>query len=115
MARVTIEDCLKHVDNRFDLVLKSAERARQLESGDVDPLVSVDNDKPTVLALREIAAGHDVSPSSVNAMEEAERALFADPSEFSFSDQRLASNPGQLQPGPTTGNPSGQWPSKDGE
>ena len=113
MARVTIEDCLKHVDNRFDLVLKSAERARQLESGDVDPLVSVDNDKPTVIALREIAAGHDVSPSTVNAMEEAERALFADPSEFSSSDQRLMSNPTQVQAGPIAGDHPGQWPSED--
>ena len=113
MARVTIEDCLKHVDNRFDLVLKSAERARQLESGNVDPLVSVDNDKPTVIALREIAAGHDVSPSTFNPMEEAERALFADPSEFSSVDQRLVSKSAQAQAGSATGDRLGQWPSED--
>jgi DNA-directed RNA polymerase subunit omega len=56
MARVTVEDCLDHVDNRFNLVLLASKRARQLENG-VEPLVPWDNDKPTVVALREIAAG----------------------------------------------------------
>ncbi len=56
MARVTVEDCLEHVNNRFDLVLLATRRARQLASG-VDPLVPWENDKPTVVALREIAAG----------------------------------------------------------
>ena len=54
MARLTVEDCLDHVDNRFELVLVAAKRARQLSMG-ADPLVDVENDKPTVLALREIA------------------------------------------------------------
>jgi len=54
MARLTVEDCLDHVDNRFGLVLIAAKRARQLAMG-ADPLVPLDNDKPTVLALREIA------------------------------------------------------------
>lgn len=58
MARVTIEDCLKHVDNRFELILVASKRARQLATGVADPAVEVDNDKPTVLALREIAEGH---------------------------------------------------------
>lgn len=57
MARVTVEDCLEHVENRFDLVLKAAERAHNLELGAADPIVEKDNDKPTVIALREIAAG----------------------------------------------------------
>ena len=61
MARVTVEDCLKHVDNRFKLVLEAAERARRIELGQADPMVEIDNDKPTVIALREIAAGLDVS------------------------------------------------------
>lgn len=56
MARVTVEDCLPFVDNRFDLVLTAARRARMLSQG-AQPLVEEDNDKPTVLALREIAAG----------------------------------------------------------
>lgn len=66
MARITVEDCLRHVDNRFDLVLKAATRAHALEMGSVDPLVSKDNDKPTVIALREIAAGYDVSEEAMD-------------------------------------------------
>ena len=56
MARVTVTDCLEHVDNRFQLVLVATKRARQLILG-AAPLVDVNNDKPTVLALREIAEG----------------------------------------------------------
>jgi DNA-directed RNA polymerase subunit omega len=56
MARVTVEDCLPAVENRFDLVLVASRRARQLAMG-AKPLVEEENDKPTVLALREIAAG----------------------------------------------------------
>lgn len=57
MARVTVEDCLTKVSNRFDLVLKASRRARRISLG-ADPLVSVDNDKCTVIALREIGSGH---------------------------------------------------------
>jgi DNA-directed RNA polymerase subunit omega len=56
MARITVEDCLNHVDNRFNLVLLATKRARQLTHG-VEPLLPWQNDKPTVMALREIAAG----------------------------------------------------------
>ncbi len=56
MARVTVEDCLDKTDNRFQLVLVSAKRARQLARG-APPLLDWENDKPTVMALREIAAG----------------------------------------------------------
>ena len=56
MARITVEDCLDNVDNRFNLVLIAAKRARQLAEGSVSEL-EVENDKNTVLALREIAAG----------------------------------------------------------
>ena len=56
MARVTVEDCLDHVDNRFDLVLNAAKRARHIAMGG-DPLVEMGSDKPTVTALREIAEG----------------------------------------------------------
>jgi DNA-directed RNA polymerase subunit omega len=56
MARITVQDCLENVDNRFDLVLLASRRARQLVNG-VDPLVPWENDKPTVVALREIAEG----------------------------------------------------------
>ncbi len=58
MARVTVEDCLGFVKNRFELVLLAAKRARQLMRGSVEPTVPWENDKPTVVALREIAAGH---------------------------------------------------------
>lgn len=58
MARVTVEDCLSAVDNRFELVLVAAKRARQLATGNKEPLLPWENDKPTVMALREIAAGH---------------------------------------------------------
>ncbi len=57
MARITVEDCLDHVDNRFDLVLLATKRARQLANG-VEPMLPWQNDKPTVMALREIAAGN---------------------------------------------------------
>ncbi len=57
MARITVEDCLDKVDNRFELVMVSSKRARQLQIEGKDPPVSVDNDKPTVIALREIADG----------------------------------------------------------
>src|SRR5688500_10215730 len=58
MARVTVEDCLDHVENRFQLVILAAKRARQLMRGSVDPTVPWENDKATVVALREIAVGH---------------------------------------------------------
>jgi DNA-directed RNA polymerase subunit omega len=57
MARVTVEDCLEKLDNRFDLVLVAGKRAHQLQSGAKEPRVAWENDKPTVVALREIAEG----------------------------------------------------------
>jgi len=56
MARVTVEDCLDNVDNRFQLVLVATKRARQIANGS-EAMVSLDKDKPTVIALREIAEG----------------------------------------------------------
>jgi DNA-directed RNA polymerase subunit omega len=55
MARITVEDCLKNIPNRFEMTLSAAHRARQLASGST-PLVADARDKPTVVALREIAA-----------------------------------------------------------
>ncbi len=57
MARVTVEDCLEHVDNRFELVMLATRRARGLRAYGNDPLVPEENDKATVIALREIAEG----------------------------------------------------------
>jgi DNA-directed RNA polymerase subunit omega len=57
MARITVEDCLQNIDNLFQLVLVAAKRARRLANG-AEPTVDWENDKPTVVALREIAAGN---------------------------------------------------------
>jgi DNA-directed RNA polymerase subunit omega len=56
MARLTVEDCLERIDNRYELVILATRRARQLTMGS-EPLVEEKNDKPTVIALREIAEG----------------------------------------------------------
>ena len=57
MARVTVEDCLENVDNRFELVMLATRRARQMREFGAEPMVPEENDKPTVIALREIAEG----------------------------------------------------------
>ncbi|CAH0532306.1 DNA-directed RNA polymerase subunit omega [Vibrio stylophorae] len=54
MARVTVQDAVEKIGNRFDLVLVAARRARQMQTGGKDSLVAEENDKPTVIALREI-------------------------------------------------------------
>jgi len=56
MARITIEDCLEKISNRFELTLAATNRARQISAGSA-PLLDADRDKPTVIALREVAAG----------------------------------------------------------
>ncbi len=60
MARITVEDCLENIENIFEMVLVAAKRARRVAHG-ADILVELENDKPTVVALREIAAGHITS------------------------------------------------------
>jgi DNA-directed RNA polymerase subunit omega len=73
MARITVEDCLAVVDNRFELVLMASKRARQLAKGADTAIDSVEQgDKPTVLALREIAA-RKVDSALIEAVEKAER------------------------------------------
>jgi DNA-directed RNA polymerase subunit omega len=57
MARITVEDCLENIENIFEMVLVAAKRARRVAHG-ADPMVELENDKPTVVALREIAEGH---------------------------------------------------------
>ena len=66
MARVTVEDCLENIENRFKLVLLASKRARQLSQG-ADCFVEREKDKDTVVALREIAAGH-VSEGNVDLL-----------------------------------------------
>jgi DNA-directed RNA polymerase subunit omega len=68
MARVTVEDCLENVENRFELVMVATKRARQIANQGRDPMVEWENDKPTVVALREIAAGL-VTPKNVRDQE----------------------------------------------
>ena len=58
MARITVEDCLEKIPNRFELVLIATRRARKLANGRVEAFVNLENDKCSVVALREIAAGH---------------------------------------------------------
>jgi DNA-directed RNA polymerase subunit omega len=79
MARITVEDCLRYVPNRFQLVLIATKRARQIALGS-RPLLDAANDKPTVIALREIGEGL-VGPevlNEVSAMEHAAESLVAD-------------------------------------
>ena len=66
MARITIEDCLEHVENRFKLVILAGTRARQLSHGATE-FVTRGKDKDTVVALREIAAGH-VTTENINQL-----------------------------------------------
>jgi DNA-directed RNA polymerase subunit omega len=68
MARITVEDCLDNIENIFEMVLVAAKRARRVAHG-ADPLVDMENDKPTVIALREIAAGH-ITPSILEEIEQ---------------------------------------------
>ena len=80
MARITVEDCLETIDNRFELVLTATKRARQISNG-AEPLIPEENDKPTVIALREIADGHidaervDVLQAEIEAAEHFEMDL----------------------------------------
>ena len=76
MARITVEDCLQNVDNLFQLVLLAAQRARRLANG-AEPTVPLENDKPTVVALREIAAGN-ITPEMLREPEPRAGAACAD-------------------------------------
>lgn len=80
MARVTVEDCLDNVDNRFHLVLVATKRARQLARGTSQPTLPWENDKVTVMALREIAAGtiNAVILDEITAEEEMRAAEMTD-------------------------------------
>jgi DNA-directed RNA polymerase subunit omega len=77
MARITVEDCVDNIDNIFEMVLVAAKRARRIAHG-AEPLVDRANDKPTVLALREIAAGH-VTPAILDEIEQPATDDFMQP------------------------------------
>jgi DNA-directed RNA polymerase subunit omega len=91
MARITVEDCLQNVDNLFQLVLLASQRARRLANG-AEPTVAWENDKPTVVALREIAEGsitaemlREPEPPVEAAMPDAESMAFRAP-QFGLGD-----------------------------
>lgn len=69
MARVTVEDCLENVANRFELIMVASKRARQIANDGADPMVPEDNDKPTVIALREVA-DQKIGPSILDDIED---------------------------------------------
>lgn len=75
MARITVEDCLEQIPNRFELVMKTARRARQLANGEADPKVPWENDKCTVVALREAAMGYLNDDSLLQSTESAPRKV----------------------------------------
>jgi len=82
MARVTIEDCLGNVENRFELVLLASQRARQLEQG-ADAFVAANKDKVTVIALREIAEGH-VTKENVDLLHQVAEPVMEAPTATPF-------------------------------
>ena len=87
MARITVEDCLEHVDNRFQLVMVAAKRARQISVYNKPPMVVEDSDKATVIALREIAEGlvtRDILNDTSRDYEEREQAIALDLSAAMF-------------------------------
>jgi len=81
MARITVEDCLANIENIFEMVLVAAKRARRVAHG-AEPMVELENDKPTVIALREIAEGH-INPSILEEIDvpPAEEFMQVDPVE----------------------------------
>lgn len=91
MARVTVEDCLDNVTNRFELVLLASKRARQIVAGK-EPMVEWENDKPTVLALREISEGKITNEimEKMAAKEKAEAAAAAVEAEMAEAEENAA-------------------------
>ncbi len=77
MARITVEDCLDNINNIFEMVLVAAKRARRVAHG-ADAMVDLENDKPTVIALREIAAGH-ITPAILEEIEQPPAEDFMPP------------------------------------
>src|SRR3979490_2329574 len=84
MARITVEDCLKHIPNRFELTLAATYRARQLATG-ASPLVDTNKDKPTVIALREIASQQVGAEILKTKIRRPRRPQEADPNPLSLS------------------------------
>ena len=92
MARITVEDCAENVENMFQLVLVTAKRARQLANG-AEPMVAWENDKPTVVALREVAEGHITESILEERDEPIEDLLEVEQEESSLKDDLLHAQP----------------------
>lgn len=101
MARVTVEDCLTQVENRFDLIIKASKRAHQLELGAADPTVSRDNDKPTVIALREIAAGNDITQTRTEHDVEVDLVEFTNSRGQVVADEEIVNEDVVVKPDPS--------------
>lgn len=102
MARITIEDCIDKVDNRFDLVLKAAKRSREIVVNADEPLVEPEGDKCTVIALREIAAGYKVwernEESANETIEQSTPATFTENTSFATHSETTGISFGQEDP-----------------
>lgn len=85
MARITVEDCLDYVDNRFELVIVGSKRARQIAVQGKEPLVAEENDKPTVIALREIELGL-IDEAFLEATDAEAQDSFIEPTEGQAED-----------------------------
>lgn len=87
MARITVEDCLGKVENRFELVMVASKRARAIATGGKDPLVKEDSDKPTVIALREIAEDKITPAEIMRPAAEPEEVFLEELEEAEFTQQ----------------------------
>jgi len=111
MARITVEDCLEKIDSQYDLVLLAKERTAQLNSGD-KPLVAEDNDKNTVIALREIGEGKisikTIEDSAINKL----RKIVAQPTELEDLDVEQEDNFDKIYKGEISKSGAAILPSK---
>ena len=92
MARITVEDCSEKIPNMFQLVLVASKRARQLANG-AEPMVDWENDKPTVVALREIAEGYVTESVLTERDQPIEDLIDLDSTSSDVSEGRLATRP----------------------
>ena len=95
MARITVEDCLSKVDNRFDLVLVASRRARQLATGGKEPLVQETSDKPTVIALREMINWCIMNPLEGETLELDDPRMIALEAYIAYERRGVALDPGK--------------------
>ena len=92
MARITVEDCSEKIPNMFQLVLVASKRARQLANG-AEPMVDWENDKPTVVALREIAEGYVTESVLTERDQPIEDLIDLDSTSSDVSEDRLVTRP----------------------